>query len=162
MNQDLALQLYYAGKFDEAIEQFRKTLEMNYRDARLGLGLVYAAKGMYRAALPEFEKYAELDRGTPRSIAYLGYAQARLDDRGKALKALDQLRTLSKQKYVSPAFFAIVYTGLGQKEQALQWLEKAYEERSRYIPLLKTGSIWEPLSADPRFIDLTRRVGLPQ
>jgi eukaryotic-like serine/threonine-protein kinase len=162
MNQDLALQLYYAGKFDEAIEQFRKTLEMNYRDARLGLGLVYAAKGMYRAALPEFEKYAELDRGTPRSIAYLGYAQARLDDRGKALKALDQLRTLSKQKYVSPAFFAIVYTGLGQKDQALQWLEKAYEERSRYIPLLKTGSIWEPLSADPRFIDLTRRVGLPQ
>lgn len=162
MNQDLALQFYYGGRFDEAIEQFHKTLEMNYHDARVGLGLVYAAKGMYREALSEFEKYGELDQRSPRSIAYLGYIDALLKDRRQALKALDELRTLSKQKYVSPIYFALVYTGLGQKDQAFQWLEKAYEERSRYIPLLKTGSIWEPLRSDARFADLIRRIGLPQ
>jgi len=161
-NQNMALQLYYAKRFDEAIEQFRKALEMDYRDAYVGLGLVYAAKGMYREALPEFEKYSELDRGTARSIAYLGYTHARLNERNQALRALDELRAMSKQRYVSPASFCLVYTGLGQRDQAFEWLEKAYQERSRYIPLLKTGSILDPLRPDPRFADLLERVGLPQ
>jgi tetratricopeptide (TPR) repeat protein len=65
MNQVMGLQFLYTRRFDEAIEQFRKALEMDYHDAHLGLGYAYAAKGMYREALSEFEKYAELDRGTP-------------------------------------------------------------------------------------------------
>lgn len=93
MNQDLALQLYYARRFDEAIEQFRKVLEMDYRDAHAGLGSVFAAKGMYGESLSEFEKYSELDRGTPRSIASLGYVHARLNERSEALRALDPLRS---------------------------------------------------------------------
>src|SRR5437867_6662647 len=81
MNQLMGLQFLYARRFDEAIEQFRKALEMDYHDAHLGLGQAYAAKGMYREALVEFEKYSELDRGTPRSIASLGYAHGRLNER---------------------------------------------------------------------------------
>src|SRR5262249_31303674 len=107
-NQGLGLQLYYARRLDEAFEQFGKALEMDYQDAHVGLGLVYAAKGMYREALLEFEKYSELDRGTPRSIAYLGYVHARLNERSQALQAIEELRTLAKQRYVSPAYFAVV------------------------------------------------------
>jgi len=159
-NQGMALHLYYARRFDEAIEQFRKTLEMDYRDAHAGLGFAYAAKGMYREALPEFEKYSELDRGTPRSIAYLGYVRARLNERSQALRALDELRALSKQRYVSSAAFAPIYMGLGDKDQAFTWLEKAYEERAR-LPMLRIEPIWDPLRTDPRFQALLRRIGLP-
>ncbi len=159
-NQGMALHLYYARRFDEAIEQFRKTLEMDYRDAHAGLGLAYAAKGMYREALLEFEKYSELDRG-PRSIAYLGYVRARLNERSQALRALDELRALSKQRYVSSASFAVVYMGLGDKDQTFTWLEKAYEERFSRLPMLKIEPIWDPLRSDPRFQDLLHRVGLP-
>jgi hypothetical protein len=80
---------------------------------------------MYREALPEFEKYSELDRGTPRSIAYLGYVLARLNERSQALRARDELRELSKQRYVSSAAFTPIYMGLGDKGQAFTWLEKS-------------------------------------
>jgi serine/threonine protein kinase/tetratricopeptide (TPR) repeat protein len=159
-NQGMALQLYFARRFDEAIGQFRKSLEMDYHDAHAGIGLVYAAKGMYREALPEFEKYAELDRRTPRSIALLGYAHARLNERSQALRALDELRVLSKRRYVSSASFALIYVGLGEKDQAFTWLEKAYEERFR-LPMLKIDPIWAPVRTDPRYADLLRRMGLP-
>ncbi len=158
MNQLMGIQFLYARRFDQAIEQFRKALEMDYHDAHLGLGGSYAAKGMYREALSEFEKYAELDRGTPRSIASLGYAHARLKERGEALRALDQLMVLSNQRYVSAGSFAFVYTGLGEKDQAFAWLEKAYEERSGALPYLKVNPIWDPLRSDPRFEALVAKV----
>ena len=158
MNQGMGIQFLYARRFDEAIEQFRKALEMDYHDAHAGLGYAYAAKGMYREALVEFEKYSELDRGTPRSIASLGYAHARLKERGEALRALDQLMVLSNQRYVSASSFALVYAGLGEKDQAFVWLEKAYEERSGALPYLKVNPIWDPLRSDPRFEALVQKV----
>ena len=157
----MALHYYYARHFDEALEQFRKTLEMDYHDAHLGLGYVYAAKGMYQEALPEFEEYAKLDRGTPRSIGVLAYTHARLNERSQALRALNELRELSKKRYVPSTSFAIIYVGLGDKDQAFTWLEKAYEKRAR-LPMLKIDPIWDPLRADLRFKELMRRIGLPQ
>jgi TolB-like protein/Flp pilus assembly protein TadD len=131
-NQNMALHYYYARRFDEALEQFRKTLEMDYHDAHLGLGYVYAAKGMYQEALPEFEEYAKLDRGTPRSIGVLAYTHGRLNEQSQARRALKELSELSEKRYVPSASFAIIYVGLGDKDQAFTWLEKAYEERSAF------------------------------
>jgi adenylate cyclase len=158
MNQSMGIQLLYARRFDEAIEQFRKALEMDYHDAHVGLGTAYAAKGMYREALVEFGKYSELNRGTPRSIASLGYAHARLNERGEALRALDQLMVLSNQRYVSAGSFALVYIGLGEKDQAFAWLEKAYEDRSPGLPYLKVNPLFDPLRSDPRFEALVAKV----
>jgi eukaryotic-like serine/threonine-protein kinase len=158
MNQLMGIQFLYARRFDEAIEQFGKALEMDYHDAHLGLGQAYAAKGMYREALVEFGKYSELDRGTPRSIAFLGYAHARLKERGEALRALDQLMVLSNQRYVSAASFALVYLGLGDKEQALTWLERAYDERSVSLPYIKVSPFWDALRGDPRFEALAEKM----
>jgi TolB-like protein/Tfp pilus assembly protein PilF len=156
-------QLYLARRFDEAIEQARKTLDMDpsFTLTHLELGFAYAAKGMYREALAEFEKVPDLpDR---RRDAYLAYVHARLGERSQALQMLDELKALSKQTSVLAFSFALIYLGLGEKDQTFAWLEKTYEERSsRMFLFLKVDPIWDPVRSDPRFADLLRRVGLPQ
>jgi tetratricopeptide (TPR) repeat protein len=161
MNMVLGLQLLYSRRFDEAIGQFRKTLEMGYHDAHAGLGGAYEEKQMYREAVSEYEKFAELDHGSPRSIAWLAYAQARLNQRREALRALDRLIAASKQRYVPATLIAGVYSGLGDKDQAFAWLDKAYKDRAYTLVLLKVSPVWDPLRSDQRFGDLVRRVGLP-
>jgi TolB-like protein/DNA-binding winged helix-turn-helix (wHTH) protein/Tfp pilus assembly protein PilF len=159
----MAVQLYLARRFDEAIEQCRKTLELDpsFTPVHGTLAHVYAAKGMYREALAEYEKFATLSGGSPGSTAFVGYAHARLGQRSYAFRVLDQLRAASKQRYVPALSFAIVYVGLGEKEQAFMWLEKAYDERTNSLAYLKVTAWWDPLRSDPRFADLVRRIGLP-
>jgi serine/threonine protein kinase/Tfp pilus assembly protein PilF len=158
-NGSLAYKLYSARRFDEAIEQERKTLDMDpsMPAAHYVLGAAYAAKGMYREALAEFEKLPDRRRDV-----YGAYVHARLGERSQALRILDELKGASKQEYVSAYSFAVIYLGLGEKDQAFAWLEKAYEERSFLLPYLKVDPIWDPLRSDPRFADLVRRIGLPQ
>jgi hypothetical protein len=95
------------------------------------------------------------------SLALLGYAYARLGERSQALLVLRQLEAASKQSY-TPAFsFAVVYAGLGEKDQAFAWLEKAYGERTSRLGYLQVEPFWDPLRSDPRFADLVRRIVLP-
>src|SRR5260370_6598948 len=116
----VVVQLYLARRFNEASEQCRKTLEFDpsFTPVHGTLGHVYSAKGMYREALAEYEEYSALSGGSPRSTAFVGYAHARLGQRSHAFRVLEQLRAASKQKYVPALSFAIVYVGLGEKEQA--------------------------------------------
>ncbi len=160
----LAVQLYLARRFDEAIEQCGKAQELDpsFAPAHGTLGHVYAAKGMYREALAEYEKFATLSGGSPLSTAFVAYAHARLGQRSQAFGVLDQLRAASKQRYVPALSFAIVYVGLGEKEQAFLWLQKAYDERTNSLAYLKVQATWDPLRPEPRFADLVRRMGLPQ
>jgi len=85
-----------------------------------------------------------------------------LGERSEALRVAEELRAASKQRFVPAVCFAVVYVGLGEKDQAFTWLEKAYEERSSSLAYLKVDSIWDSLHSDPRFADLLRRMGLPQ
>jgi TolB-like protein/Flp pilus assembly protein TadD len=158
----VVVQLYLARRFDEAIEQCRKTLEFDpsFAPVHGTLGHAYAAKGMYREALAEYEKSSALSGGSPLSTAFVGYAHARLGQRSDAFRVLDHLRAASKQRYVPALSFAIVYVGLGENEQALLWLEKAYDERTNSLAYLKVQATWDPLRPDPRFADLVRRLGL--
>ena len=163
INHYVVVQLYLARRFDEAIEQCRKTLELDpsFTPVHGTLAEVYSAKGMYREALAEYEEYSALSGGSPRSTAFVGYAHARLGQRSQAFRVLEQLRAASKQKYVPALSFAIVYVGLGEKDQAFLWLEKAYDERTNSLAYLKVQATWDPLRSDPRFADLVRRIGLP-
>ena len=81
--------------------------------------------------------------------------------KAEASKILNELLELNETRYVTPAALVNVYIGLGDKEQAFVWLEKAYQERSNYVAYLKVFPILDPLRSDPRFADLVRRVGLP-
>jgi len=81
---------------------------------------------------------------------------------GEALKTLDQLKENAGQRYVSAYSFALVYAGLGEKDQAFQWLEQSYQERAPYLSALKVDPPLDNLRSDPRFADLVSRIGLPQ
>ncbi len=110
-------------------------------------------------ARSEFQKGISLDGST--SLARLGHGYAVAGKRREAQKVLNELNDLSKQKYVSSYDIAVIYVGLGEKEQAFAWLEKAYDERSTWLEFLKVEPQLDPLRSDPRFVELVRRVGLP-
>jgi TolB-like protein/Tfp pilus assembly protein PilF len=163
VSHNLAVQFYLARKFDQAIEQCQKTIEMdaNFAVAYQVLGQAYLARGMNREALPVLEKYSEVSRRGVDSVALLGYTHARLRERSLALQMLEQLKAASKEHFVPSFFFALVYAGLEDKDQAFSWLEKGCEERYTRFAYLKLEALWDPLRSDPRFSELIRRVGIP-
>jgi tetratricopeptide (TPR) repeat protein len=115
---------------------------------------------MNAEAIPEWETAIALSGGSPRATAELGLAYARLGKRREALKLANTLKERSKQRYVSPFDCAVIYGGLGEKNQTLEWLEKAYEERSTSLNLLKMSPAFSSLHSEPRFIKLADRIGL--
>jgi tetratricopeptide (TPR) repeat protein len=160
----MALILSSAQQYDQAIEQSRKTLEMdpNFALVHYRLGQILILKGMNAEAVPELEKAIALSGGSPRATAELGLAYAKLGERGEALKLLNDLKERSKLRYVSPFDLAVIYGGLGDKELTLEYLEKAYDERSTSLALLKLSPAFVEVRSDPRFADLLRRIGLPE
>ncbi len=95
-------------------------------------------------------------------MALIGHAYALLGQRGEAYKRIDELKELSKRRYVPPHCIALIYTGLGKKDQAFAWLEKAYEARDAGAGYsIKANRLWDSLRSDPRFADLLRRFRFP-
>lgn len=115
---------------------------------------------MYKEALTQFQEAIRLSGGSAVMKAALGHAYALSGRQEEAEKVLDELNYLSKQKYVSPADIALIYVALNRKNEAFQWLEKAYEERSSTLVYLKVDPAFDDLRSDSRFSDLLRRVGL--
>jgi TolB-like protein len=163
-NTVAAQNFYFARRYDEAMDLFRKTLEMDptYWLARMFLGLSYEAKGDLPGALAELQRANETQAIISWPSAELGHAYAVSGKEGKAEEILKQLKERSKQSYVPAYNFAEIYIGLGDKEQALSSLEKAYVDRSMLLTFLKVDPELDSLHSDPRFKDLVRRVGLPQ
>jgi TolB-like protein/DNA-binding winged helix-turn-helix (wHTH) protein/Tfp pilus assembly protein PilF len=163
INTNMAFILSSAQQYDQAIEQSRKTLEMdpNFALGHYRLGQILILKGMNAEAVPELEKAIALSGGSPRATAELGFVYAKLGMRGDVLKLLNDLRDRSKVRYVSPFDLAVIYGGLGDKGRTLEYLEKAYDERSTSLTLLKLSPAFASLRFEPRFAELVRRVGLP-
>jgi len=158
-------------QYDQAIEQFRKTIELEPAQWALGsiywrLGAVYEMKGMYVEAIAEYKKGMELSGDSDLAAAFeqafktSGFREAK---RVVLKMRLQKMREASKRERVGPLEFAFTYAELGEKEQAFEWLEKAYEERSAQLVHLGDGTACtcEALRPDPRFADLLRRIGLP-
>ncbi len=153
--------LYYARDFDKSIEQCRKALALDANSAGAYdcLGASYLAEGKYEEAIVASEKASNLWNNDPQRLVGLGRAYALADRKSDALRILEQLRQLSTQAYVPPYFFATIYAALGQREQALGWLENAYRERDVYLVWLKVDSAVDRVRDDTRFQQLLRRVG---
>jgi len=151
-----------ARRYDEAIEQLRAVIAMdpNHYHAHWVLGHTYVAKGQFEEAIVAAQKAVDLSQRAPGALGMLGLAYGLGGHEAEAKKVLNELLKLSEARYVTPAALVNVYIGLGDKEQAFVWLEKAYQERSNYLAFLKVFPIVDPLRSDPRFDELTRRVGL--
>ena len=152
----------YARRYEEAIKQYQRVLELNPRMARghVALGMTYALMGKHEEAIAEIKQAISL-RDDVRNIAALGYAYAVAGKRAEARKVIDDLAELSKGRYGSPYFISGIYAGLGERDQAFAWLEKAYQERQPSLTLIGVEAVFDPLRSDPRFAALLRRVGLP-
>jgi TolB-like protein/DNA-binding winged helix-turn-helix (wHTH) protein/Tfp pilus assembly protein PilF len=153
--------LDYARRHDEAIQQLQNTLEFdpNYTFAHWSLGVSYVYKSMFADAIVSLEKAISLSK-SPSFVAWLASAYAMSGNTVQARKLLRELMDIQKQRYVSPAAIAQLYVALGEKDQAFEWLEKAYQERSNMMAYLGVTPTVDALRSDPRFQDLLRRIGL--
>jgi TolB-like protein/DNA-binding winged helix-turn-helix (wHTH) protein/Tfp pilus assembly protein PilF len=151
-----------ARRYEEATDQFRRVIAMdpNHYQAHWYLGHTYAANRQFDEAVVTSEKAVSLSGRAPGALGILGLAYGLSGRRREANKVLNELLELHERRYVTPAALANVYIGLGDKEQAFVWLEKAYQERSYEIAYLKVLPILDPLRSDPRFDELLRRTGL--
>jgi len=153
--------LLHAGRTDEAIARLQKTFELdaNYWIAHQFASSAYSTKGMFAEALAEAHKAQEYSDASTTPTALAAYALARLGKRAEARAELEGLLKLSTERYVSPYYVAMVYNGLDERDKAIAWLERGYEQRHARMTFLKVEPKWNNLRDDPRFQDLLRRVG---
>jgi Flp pilus assembly protein TadD len=136
-------------------------MERNYVQGHYYLGMTFLQQSKFKEATAEFEKARAIAPMFVYPISALGYAYAIAGRRMEARQMLDELTELSKQEYVLPASKAIIYAGLGEKDNAFKWLEKGYDERSLGGgETIKVDPVWDSLRSDPRFADLLRRMNL--
>jgi serine/threonine protein kinase/tetratricopeptide (TPR) repeat protein len=154
---------YFARRYDEALEQLRRTVELdpNYPVTYWILGLLLRKTHCYELAITEGEKAVKLSGGSPLMSAALAHTFGTAGRTKEAFQILDELTKLAKQKYVAPYFFAGIHIGLGENDRALEYLEKSYEEHSHWLIYLHIDPSMDGLRDNPRFQDLLRRVGLP-
>jgi DNA-binding winged helix-turn-helix (wHTH) protein/TolB-like protein/Tfp pilus assembly protein PilF len=164
INTDVGSLYQDVRDYDQAINLYRKVIEMdaNFARAHLELGRALEQKGLYEDALKEVGRAIELSDETPRLLASLGYIYAVSGNQGKALQTIEKLNQRARQAYVSPYHRAMIYAGLGKKAEALQLLEQAYQERFGLLVYLRIEPRFDGLRREPQFQDLLRRIGLPQ
>src|ERR1041384_602676 len=163
LDTNLGWILYFARKYDEAIEQYQKAIEHDpdlFRPHRL-LGLVYLQKKQPEQAIRAIQRSVALSGGSAEEKAYLGYAYGMAGRRVEALKTLRELQQEAEHKYISPYLMALVAMGFGNKHQALVFLNQAYDARSVNLIYLTVEPIFDALRSEPGFDALMRRVGLP-
>ena len=161
---NLGVILNMARRYDDAVSQFERTLELDSGDAMTHamLGLSYAYKGMPERAVSELVLARKAGGGRPDMIALHGYTLARAGHRREALATIDELYRLAKPRDPSPFLMAIVAVGLNDKDRAFKWLQRAFEARAWELPMLKADPVFDNLRSDSRFLALLDRLGLPR
>jgi TolB-like protein/tetratricopeptide (TPR) repeat protein len=163
INTSYAGLLWLARRWDQAIEQCQKTLELdaNFQPAQWILGQAYDSKGIPEAAIALLQKLVKASGGAVIYLTRLGHAYATAGRSDEARRVVRQLQEFSKQGYVMAYWMAYVFTNLNEKDEAFRWLEKAYEERSAWMAFFKMDPWFDDLRSDPRFQDLLRRMNFP-
>jgi eukaryotic-like serine/threonine-protein kinase len=160
---DEAAIYYHLRDYRALLDASRKSVALNPDNWVGHYFLAVAYDGLNLEAIPEYQKAVELSQGDTDPTAGLAHAYASVGQRANVEKILRELLQRSKTQYVSPYMIATIYAGLGDKNKAFEFVEKAYQERSPDIPwFLKADLRIDNLRSDPRFQDLRRRVGLPQ
>jgi serine/threonine protein kinase/Tfp pilus assembly protein PilF len=163
VNTNVADGMYSAHQYDKAIEQYRRTLDLdaNFSQAHFGLADTYDRKGMYKESILELQK-GFLTGGDPRSAELIRKAYAQSGYKSAIRAYLNDLISQSTHGYVSPFTIATLFARLGEIDHAFEWLEKAYQVRDADMVDIATEPSFDFIHSDPRYADLLRRVGMPQ
>jgi len=154
--------LLWAKRHDEATSWFRRVLETDpkFLRAHWGLGLTEASARDYDASIPELQTAVDLSDGGAAFLCSLGYAFAAVNKRTEATRIVEELMKRSRSGYVPASTVAAVFSGLGDRDQAMTWLERADRERDPWVTSLAIDFMFDPLRSDPRFQSLVHRLGL--
>jgi tetratricopeptide (TPR) repeat protein len=163
INTDVGFVLYYSRRYEAAIRQLQSVLEMNphFPLAHLWLGRAYQETQKYEEAVAEFRRTEAVLREWPVLKAAIGHVQGAAGWKHAALETLDELKRLSRERYVTPYGIALVHAGLGETDQALLWLERALDDRAHWLVWLKLDPRLDGLRSDRVFGDVLKRVGVP-
>jgi TolB-like protein/Tfp pilus assembly protein PilF len=159
ISSDLAEELLVAHRYDEATKQTQKTINMDhfFAPAHYVMGETFVQKHRYDEAIAELQKATDLSDGSTAFNANLAYAYAVSGRRNEAVKILTDLKNQAKHGFSNAPEIALVYVGLDDKDQAMVWLNKAFDER--FSPWVLMRPAFDPLRSDPRFQDLRHRIG---
>lgn len=162
VNASVGRVFYWSREYDRAIDRFKEvlTLEPKFSNGHTRLGLTYLAQGDQSNALREFQSAQKLAEASPYLDGLLGYVQAKAGNTVEAHRAVEDLIRRSQTQYV-PAFgIALIYIGLNDHQRALDWLEKAYQERSPDMAYAKIDPFLDPVRSDRRFLELIQKMGM--
>ncbi|MDQ2969815.1 MAG: protein kinase [Acidobacteriota bacterium] len=162
LKANTALLFYFDGRYDEALKELLEVsrVDPNLPVAHWGLGLTYEQKGMGEQAINAFRKAASLSKSLNFKSS-LAHACALFGKQAEAREVLEMVAARSRQSYVPAYFFVVIYAGLGEKDRAFEWLERAFQERSTVLAYLRLDPRLAPLRSDPRFGSLLARLGIP-
>jgi tetratricopeptide (TPR) repeat protein len=154
--------LYYSRRFDESIEEYRRVIaaDPDFSLSYLWLPMSLLAKGSWGEAISTIKKFVDLSGGSVIGLSVLGSAYGFAGMKDEALKILERLDGLPEDRYVGPIFRAVVWVGVGDKNRAMENLEKAYLERDSAIAFLKVWPIFDRLRSEPRFQALLKKMNL--
>lgn len=166
INFEAGLAFYFSRSYDQAIDQFQKTLELdaNFPPPHTFLAASYEQKGMFEEAITAFQRAIAVAQGPAKALAMagLGHVYAVSGRKTEARTILAELQRLSEHSHVPATDTALIYAGLGDKDKTFAWLDLAYEEHAFTLSNLKVDPRFDPLHSDPRFNELLRRIGLTQ
>lgn len=150
---------YFARQYDQALANIQKADDMDTNPPEFiyPRAIIYAEKGMYAEAILEFQKLGQ----QPHALGHMGNVYARMGRATEASDSISKLEEHVRTDGIGRYEIALIYAGLGKKDEAFSWLEKAYATHDKGLTYLKIDPCLDPLRSDPRFHDLLRRVGLP-
>ena len=163
-NEAMGWIYYQARLFDEATEQYLKTLELdeNFVHTHFFLGLTYIQQSKFKEAIAEFHKAKNILGRNSTVLAGLGLAYALSGRRSRAEALIDELEKMNRRKYVPRYFLAMIHAGLGNRDQAFAWFEKSFAEKESQLVWLQVEPSCDCLRKDSKFTDLGKRIGFPQ
>jgi eukaryotic-like serine/threonine-protein kinase len=163
VSTDMGFELYYDRDYVKATKALRDAIEMNPKAPlpHFWLGRVYQAERKYPEAMAEYRAAGPGVAQWPPALAGLGHLDGLLGRRADALRVLEELRVMAEKSYVTAYAPALVYLGLGDKEQMLAWLNRSLEERANWLVWLLADPRWDPMRSNPGFRETVRRVGFP-
>ena len=154
-----AFTYYFAGQYDDALTQMQRAADLPHSPVELPfpLGDIYAEKGLYPDAIEQFQKLGD----APHALGHMGNAYARSGNVAAAKQMVVKLESHIQNEGIGRYEVALIYVGLGKKDEAFQWLNQAYKVRDKGLTYIKIDPCLDPLRSDPRFKDLERLVGIP-